>query len=125
MRKLLTGLMALGVMAATGVVTTTSAEAHWRNRGCCTYMKRVRYYKPVTMVVKKVGYVRVRSYRTYLGRKYYGSRWGCRRYYRTVRYSRPVVTLVPKAYYVRVRAYKPYVVTRRFVRRFCGCRRWW
>ncbi len=124
MRKLVAVLMAAGVMAAAGTTITTPAEAHWRSHSCCTYVKKVRYYKPVTSVVRKVEYVRVRSYRTVLARKLYSSRCGCHRFYRTVRYSKPVVTVVPKVTYVRVRAYKAYVGLKRY-RRHCCCRRWW
>lgn len=130
MRKLVTVLMAAGVMAGAGTMATTSAQAHWRDRGCCSHYKKVRYYKPVykkvvfykpvTKLVKKVKYYRVRSYETVYVKKLYRDRF-CdhnRRYYRTVRYFKPVDKVVPKVVYYRVRAYKPYVVTKRVHRRW-------
>jgi hypothetical protein len=120
MRKLVAVLTAAGVMAGAGLVTTTAAEAHhWRDRGCCTYAKKVQYYKPVTHLVKKVEYVRVRSYRTVAVKKLYRDRCGCRKFYRTVAYRQPVEKLVPRVTYERVRAYKAYTVTRHFRRRCC------
>jgi len=104
MRKLVAVLTAAGVMAGAGLVTTTSAEAHWRDRGCCTYAKKVMYYKPVTKLVKKTEYVRVRSYRTVHVKKLYRDRCGCRKFYRTVAYRQPVETVVPRVRYERVRA---------------------
>lgn len=126
MRKLLTVLMAAGVMAGAGMITTTSAEAHWRGKGCCTYAKKVRYYKPTTKLVRKVEYVRVRAYRTVVAKKLYRDRCGCRKFYRNVRYYKPTTQLVRKVRYYRVRAYKPYVGVKHY-RRGCCCRhhRWW
>ena len=70
MRKLLGILAAAGVMAGMGMAVATPAEAH----GCCTYAKKVYYRTPVDHVVKKVSYVRVRSYRTvYVKRLYQNS----------------------------------------------------
>ena len=72
MRKLLGILAAAGVMAGMGMAVATPAEAH----GCCTYAKKVYYRTPVDHVVKKVSYVRVRSYRTvYVKRLYQDSLW--------------------------------------------------
>lgn len=119
MRKLLSVLMAAGVMAGAGMVTTTSAEAgHWRS-GCCTVMKKVRYYRPTTKLVRKVEVVRVRGYRTVYAKKLYRDRCGCRKFYRTVAYRKPTVTLVRKVRYERVRAYRPVVGYKRYRRRCC------
>lgn len=119
MRKLVAVLMAAGVMAAAGTAISTPAEAHWRKSSCCAYYKKVRYYKPVTKIVKRVTYVRVRGYRTVYARRLYRDRCCCRRYYRTVAYRKPYVRLVPRVRYYRVRAYRPYVVRKRYRRRCC------
>jgi len=119
MRKLLTVLLAAGVMAGTGMTFAAPAEAHWRKSSCCAHYKKVRFFKPVYKLVKRVTYVRVRGYRTVLAKRLYRSRSLCRKFYRTVRYYKPVYTVVPRVRYYRVRAYRPYVVTRRYRRRHC------
>jgi hypothetical protein len=112
--------MAAGVMAAAGTTFTTSAEAHWRGRGgCCTYYKKVRYYKPVSKLVKRVEHVRVRGYRTVHVKKLYRDRCGCRKFYRTVAYRKPYVTTVAKVKYYRVRSHQAYTVKKLYRRRCC------
>jgi hypothetical protein len=116
-------MMAAGVMAGAGMITTTAAEAH----GCCSHVKKVRYYKPTTQLVRKVEYVRVRSYRTVHVKRLYRDRCGCRKFYRTVAYRQPTTQLVRKVRYERVRAYRT-VVGYKHVRRHCCCghhHRWW
>jgi hypothetical protein len=120
MRKLLGILAAAGVMAGMGMAVATPAEAH----GCCTYAKKVYYRTPVDHVVKKVSYVRVRSYRTVYVKRLYQTHCGCRRFYRNVAYSKPVVTVVPKVSYVTVRSYRTVAAIKHF-RRGCCCHRWW
>jgi hypothetical protein len=120
MRKLLGILAAAGVMAGMGMAVATPAEAH----GCCTYAKKVYYRTPVDQVVKKVSYVRVRSYRTVYVKRLYQTHCGCRRFYRNVAYSKPVVTVVPKVSYVTVRSYRTVAAIKHF-RRGCCCHRWW
>ena len=120
MRKLVAVLMAAGVMAGAGMFTTTSAEAHWRDRGCCTYLKRVVVRVPVDKIEKRVESVRVFSWNRTVSRKLYRDRCTGRRFYRTVRYSLPVFKEVPRVSYVRVRAYREEIVTKRFRRRCCG-----
>jgi hypothetical protein len=120
MRKLLGILAAAGVMAGMGMAVATPAEAH----GCCTYAKKVYYRTPVDHVVKKVSYVRVRSYRTVYVKRLYQDHCGCHRFYRNVAYSKPVVTVVPRVHLVTVRSYRTVAATRLF-RRHCCCRGWW
>ena len=120
MRKLLGILAAAGVMAGMGMAVATPAEAH----GCCTYAKKVYYRTPVDHVVKKVSYVRVRSFRTVYVKRLYQTHCGCRRFYRNVAYSKPVVTVVPKVSYVTVRSYRTVAAINHF-RRGCCCHRWW
>jgi hypothetical protein len=120
MRGLLGVLVAAGVMAGTSLATTTSAEAHWFNRGgCCTYYKAVRVAQPVDRVVKKVSYERVRSYRTVYAKRLYASRCGCHRFYRAVAYSKPVDHLVRRVSYEHVTAYRTVVVKKLYRRRCC------
>jgi hypothetical protein len=121
MRKLLGILAAAGVMAGMGMAIATPAEAH----GCCTYAKKVYYRMPVDHVVKKVSYVRVRSYRTVYVKRLYQTHCGCRRFYRNVAYSKPVVTVVPKVSYVTVRSYRTVAAIKRFRRGCCCHRLWW
>lgn len=123
MRNLLGVLVAAGVMAGMGMVAATPAEANWRG-GCCMVAKKVYYRQPVSHVVKKVTYQRVRSYRTVWVKRLYQDRCGCRRFYRNVAYSKPVVTVVPRVHYVTVRSYRTVAATRYF-RRGCCCRGWW
>lgn len=121
MRKLLGILAAAGVMAGMGMAVATPAEAH----GCCTYAKKVYYRTPVDHVVKKVSYVRVRSYRTVYVKRLYQTHCGCRRFYRNVAYSKPVVTVVPKFSYVTVRSYRTVAAIKHFRRGCCCHRLWW
>jgi hypothetical protein len=121
MRKLLGILAAAGVMAGMGMAVATPAEAH----GCCTYAKKVYYRTPVDHVVKKVSYVRVRSYRTVYVKRLYQTHCGCRRFYRNVAYSKPVVTVVPKVSYVTVRSYRTVAAIKHFRRGCCCHRLWW
>jgi hypothetical protein len=119
MRNLFGVLVAAGVMAGMGMAVATPAEA----RGCCTYAKKVYYRQPVSHLVKKVTYERVRSYRTVYAKKLFSDRCGCRRFYRNVAYSKPVVSVVPRVSYVRVRSFRTVVATKLY-RRACCCRRW-
>jgi hypothetical protein len=120
MRGLLGVLVAAGVMAGTSMAVTTSAEANLFHRdGCCTVAKRVSYYKPVTKLVRKVSYERVRSYRTVYAKKLYQNRCGCHKFYRTVGYQKPVVSVVRKVTWERVRAFRTVVRTRLFRKRCC------
>jgi hypothetical protein len=121
MRKLLGILAAAGVMAGMGMAVATPAEAH----GCCTYAKKVYYRTPVDHVVKKVSYVRVRSFRTVYVKRLYQTHCGCRRFYRNVAYSKPVVTVVPKVSYVTVRSYRTVAAIKHFRRGCCWHRLWW
>jgi hypothetical protein len=121
MRKLLGILAAAGVMAGMGMAVATPAEAH----GCCTYAKKVYYRTPVDHVVKKVSYVRVRSFRTVYVKRLYQTHCGCRRFYRNVAYSKPVVTVVPKVSYVTVRSYRTVAAIKHFRRGCCCHRLWW
>ena len=122
MRGLLGVLVAAGVMAGTSLAMTTSAEAHWFNRGgCCNYYKGVRVAQPVDRLVKKVSYERVRSYRTVFVKKLYANRCGCHRYYRSVAVQQPTVSVVRKVTWEHIRAYRS-VVVRKLFRRHCCCR---
>lgn len=121
MRKLLGILAAAGVMTGMGMAVATPAEAH----GCCTYAKKVYYRTPVDHVVKKVSYVRVRSFRTVYVKRLYQTHCGCRRFYRNVAYSKPVVTVVPKVSYVTVRSYRTVAAIKHFRRGCCCHRLWW
>jgi hypothetical protein len=121
MLKLLGILAAAGVMAGMGMAVATPAEAH----GCCTYAKKVYYRTPVDHVVKKVSYVRVRSFRTVYVKRLYQTHCGCRRFYRNVAYSKPVVTVVPKVSYVTVRSYRTVPAIKHFRRGCCCHRLWW
>jgi hypothetical protein len=122
MRGLLGVLVAAGVMAGTGMATSTAAEAHWlRGDGCCTVAKKVRYYQPTTKLVPKVSYERVRSYRTVYVKKLYQDRCGCRKFYRNVAVQQPVERVVKKVSYERVRAYRT-VERVRYYRKRCCCR---
>ena len=102
---------------------TTSAEAHWFNRGgdCCTVAKRVYYREPTEKLVPKVVYERVRSYRTVWVKKAYRDRCGCHRFYRNVAVQQPTVSVVKKVVYERVRAYRT-VSAVKYYRKRCCCR---
>jgi hypothetical protein len=120
MRKLLGVLAAAGVMAGIGMAVATPAEAH----GCCTYAKKVYYRTPVDHVVKKVSYVRVRSYRTVYVKRLYQDHCGCHRFYRDIAVQKPVVATVRKVDLVTVRSYRTVAAIRHY-RRGCGCCRGW
>jgi hypothetical protein len=85
----------------------------------------VYYRTPVDHVVKKVSYVRVRSFRTVYVKRLYQTHCGCRRFYRNVAYSKPVVTVVPKVSYVTVRSYRTVAAIKHFRRGCCCHRLWW
>lgn len=120
MRSLLGVLVAAGVMAGTSLAVTTSAEAHWFNRGgCCTVAKTVHYRQPTVKLVPRVSYERVRSYRTVWVKKLYQDRCGCRRFYRRVAVQQPTVSVVKKVTYERVRAYRTVAAVRYFRKRCC------
>jgi hypothetical protein len=123
MRKLVAVLMAAGVMAGAGMITTTSAEAHWRDRGCCTYLKRVVVRVPVDKIEKRVETTRVFSWKRVETKRLYRDRCTGRRFYRVRSWGEPVFKEVPRVFYVRVRAYREEIVTRRYIRRCCG-RHW-
>ena len=97
MRGLLGVLVAAGVMAGTSMAMTTSAEAHWFDRGgCCTVAKKVYYRQPTVKLVPRVTYERVRSYRTVWVKKLYRDRCGCRKFYRSVAVQQPTVSVVKR-----------------------------
>ena len=122
MRGLLGVLVAAGVMAGTSMAVTTSAEANLFHRGgCCTVAKKVSYFKPVTKLVRKVSYERVRSYRTAWVKKLYRDRCGCRKFYCSVAVQQPTVSVVRKVTWERVRAYRTVIATKLFRKRCC-CR---
>ena len=123
MRGLLGVLVAAGVMAGTSMAMTTSAEAGWLfdRGGCCTVAKRVYYRQPVSHLVRKVSYERVRSYRTVWVKKLYRDRCGCRRFYRSVAVQQPTTSMVRRVSWERVRAYRT-VSAVRYYRKRCCCR---
>jgi hypothetical protein len=121
MRGLLGVLVAAGVMAGTSMAMTTSAEAHWFDRGCCTVAKRVYFREPTVRLVPRVSYERVRSYRTVWVKRLYQDHCGCRRFYRSVAVQQPTVSVVKRVSYERVRAYRT-VSAVRYYRKRCCCR---
>ena len=122
MRGLLGVLVAAGVMAGTSMAMTTSAEAHWFDRGgCCTVAKKVYYRQPTTKLVPRVTYERVRSYRTVWVKKLYRDRCGCRKFYRSVAVQQPTVSVVKRVSYERVRAYRTVAAVKHYRKRCC-CR---
>ena len=122
MRGLLGVLVAAGVMAGTSMAMTTSAEAHWFDRGgCCTVAKKVYYRQPVEKLVPRVRYERVRSYRTVWVKKLYRDRCGCRKFYRSVAVQQPTVSVVKRVTYERVRAYRTVSAVKHYRKRCC-CR---
>jgi hypothetical protein len=121
MRKLVAALMSAGLVAGAGMATTTSAEAHhWRDRGCCTYLKRVVVRVPVDKIEKRVETTRVFSWKRVETKRLYRDRCTGRRFYRVRSWSEPVLKEVPRVYHVRVRAYREQIVTKRYTRRCCG-----
>jgi hypothetical protein len=118
MRGLLGVLVAAGVMAGSSMAMTTSAEANWFHRdSCCTVAKKVAYRKPVTSLVRKVSYERVRSYRTVWAKKLYSNRCGCHKFYKRVAYSKPTVSVVKRVSWVRVHSYRTVLRTKLFRKR--------
>ena len=122
MRGLLGVLVAAGVMAGTSMAMTTSAEAHWFDRGgCCTVAKKVYYRQPTVKLVPRVTYERVRSYRTVWVKKLYRDRCGCRKFYRSVAVQQPTVSVVRKVSFERVRSYRTVAAVKHYRKRCC-CR---